>query len=504
MIVSARSLRHSLASVVAGNFASNAVSLGSQLLLMPVYIRAFGFEGFGIISFLHAVLLALDLGLGNSVSRAVADAACRTKETLCRTIRSFEAIYVLAAVGVCLLADIAGQLVANQWLKLESMTAAEARNALFWGFLMIGSRWTLFFFQNALRGLERQNTANMIVVVTTLIRTVIALVVALNQGDIAELFMALLAASVLEAMVFYFTLHRASGVPHLPRLYGDVLRGNLQFVSHLWLASVAATILKQLDRILLAGIVSVEAAGVFASAQTAVQIASGIVLPFVNAVYPRWTRLATLGDHDTLSRMVSDISRAIAALASSACIILATVGPTILVAATGESSYTQELSVILLLLCVAAMLNSPMQVALVLALATGRSVIPMATNLIGAIILAPTMYALISNWGLFGAGVSWVLFNLAYFAAVPRVVFAGCKGLSTRAWYLQDNAFPVFTVALVLSPGLAAKYSFDASWEYVLAGQLVASLPVVYIWTRAALKHRLVSGDEHTDQVNLR
>lgn len=493
MKVSARSLRNSLAAVIAGNFASNGVGLASQLILMPIYIRTFGYEGFGIISFVQAVLLALDLGLGASVNRAVSEASCRSKDVLERTIRSFEAVYLAVAVAICLLVDPVSYFTVNYWLKLDFLSSTNAQTVLLWGIMMIGARWMLFFFQNALRGLERQHTTNIITVTATIVRTVAALVVVGVGSDLVHLFVVLFATSLIEATVFFFVLHLFAKIPYTPKLDIRVLRDNRRFMSQLWVASLAAVFLKQMDRILLAGLVSLETAGVYAAAQTAVQIAAGLVLPFVNAVYPRWTRLAALGDYDALSKMISCVSRAIAALTTSVCIIIVTVGQPALAAVTGTAQFSTEINSVLMLLALATVLNAPMQVQLILALATGRSHIPMITNIVGAVFLVPVMYVLIQYWGLYGAGVSWVVFNAVYFATVPRVIMATLEGLRTSAWYVRDNLYPFMSLALFLSPGIVASRISGIRWEYIGLGQLLVSIPIVYFWVRPIINFAEIS-----------
>src|SRR5213076_1377726 len=98
------------------------------------------------------------------------------------------------------------------------------------------------------------------------------------------------------------------------------------------------------------------------------------------------------------------------------------------------------------------LLNSMMSVPFSLQLAAGLTWLPLYTNAIGVLALAPVMFVLVRSYGLTGGAVAWLVFNIGYYLAVPPIMFrhvlAGHYGL-----WLRDTV--PYMAAGILCFGLA-------------------------------------------------
>lgn len=294
-------LRYGLMGVIVSNFASQIITILAQLILMPFYIRILGYEAFGFIAFILAVQSSLDMGLGASVNKIVAEASSKSFELLSNSLKTFEIMYFIIVVILLLLANPISEYLVNEWLKYNLISKSEMLDIIYLSVIMISLRLPIVFFQNALRGLERHHVVNITLSSISIFRVAISLIVIIKYESLYELFLVLCYLSFVETISFLFLTHYLSGVTLYPKLSWDVLRTNAAFTSNLWIASAAAGLLKQLDRIFLAGIVSLETVGVYATAHTAVQGVQTCVIPFFNAVYPRFTKLYSKGDFNKFS-----------------------------------------------------------------------------------------------------------------------------------------------------------------------------------------------------------
>ena len=95
---------------VIANFAGKAWAVLMSLAFVPVYIKLLGIEAYGLIGFfltLVAILSLLDLGLGTTLNRRLAQLSIEknTAQEMCDLLRTLELIYLI--IGIVIGATIA-------------------------------------------------------------------------------------------------------------------------------------------------------------------------------------------------------------------------------------------------------------------------------------------------------------------------------------------------------------------------------------------------------------
>jgi O-antigen/teichoic acid export membrane protein len=91
------------------------------------------------------------------------------------------------------------------------------------------------------------------------------------------------------------------------------------------------------------------------------------------------------------------------------------------------------------LLALAYCFNSMMQLPWRLQLAYGITRIMLIFNSAAVIILFPIMFFLIRSYGIQGAGIGWVVFNLGYYLIIPHWMHKSILPTHKWRWYFYDT-----------------------------------------------------------------
>ena len=90
---------------VIANFAGKAWAVLMSLAFVPVYIKLLGIEAYGLIGFfltLVAILSLLDLGLGTTLNRRLAQLSIEKNaaQEMCDLLRTLELIYLIIGIVI--------------------------------------------------------------------------------------------------------------------------------------------------------------------------------------------------------------------------------------------------------------------------------------------------------------------------------------------------------------------------------------------------------------------
>jgi O-antigen/teichoic acid export membrane protein len=452
---------------LATNFLSQAWALLLGVAFVPIFLRLLGAEGYGLIGFatsLQAVLGVLDLGLGTGANREFsrARALASSSGQLRTLLRTLEVPYFITAALIGLVLVPASPYLAHHWVQADAIPAETVRHCLMLLGLTIALRWPVGLYSGVLRGLEHQVALNVLVMAASTLRTAgLALLLVLAHGGVATYFGGLLAVGCLEVLSMGLFAWR-----HIPRSTGQLGRFDAALFRTLWsfsgqvtLISLFATVLKQMDKVVIAKLQPLSSLGYYSIAVTLSGGLSLVAAPVFGAVFPRLSGLLTQGDERAAGRLYHRAARLVSLLGSPAALALAFFANPILLLWTRSPEVAAQAAAPLSALAVAMLLNSFMQVPYALQLAAGLTRIPLWTNGIGVVILAPALVVLVREYGILGGGLTWALFNLAYFGIIPYVMHRSVLRGQLAAWALRDTL--PFT-------GLAALCYGGAAWLFHL------------------------------------
>lgn len=280
------------------------------LLFIPLYIKFLGIEAYGLIGLfmtMQALFMLLDMGLGATVNREMArlsvlpDKAQEMRDL----VRSLEVIYWCIAVLIGIAVMILSSFIAGYWVRPKQLSPEVIRQAILIMGLAIAFQWPVSFYSGGLMGLQRQVLLNAVnTVVATFRWCGAALVLWLVSPTIYAFFFWQILVSLLHVLMTSLFLWRSlPATGKRSAFQGRIIFGVWRFAAGMSGITVLATILTQLDKIILSKMLSLEMFGYYTLAGVVATALYRLVGPVFSAVYPRMTQLASLGDQEELKRL---------------------------------------------------------------------------------------------------------------------------------------------------------------------------------------------------------
>jgi O-antigen/teichoic acid export membrane protein len=432
------------------NIAGRIITGVLGIVFVPIYIRYLGIEAFGIVGFfvsLQAIVIVLDMGLCTTTSREVARQIGESgdDDEFRSLMYSLELIYVVSAAAMLGLFVWVSDWLADEWIKAEGIPFG----TLHWCILSFGFtiavRWPCGFYSGVLTGAEKQVLYNCIYTTFSLLKSagsvcVVALISSTIEAFAAwQAFVASAEVVVMKLVYRRLSTHFSGKTPARFRI--DLIRRVWRFSAGIGLNTILAIGIKQLDRILISGMLPIALLGYYTSAHL---LYSGLVMiagPFCTATFPRFAKLCSQNKNDDLARLYHKSSQLIAFIVAPVASVLFFFPFEILYFWTQSESVAQNTSTTLTFLSIAGLFNSIMQLPWKLQLAAGVTWMALLNNSVNLVLFAPVTYFLIDRYGLNGAGLSWLIFNVIYFMVVPHLMHRSILSGHKRQWIFKDNLF---------------------------------------------------------------
>lgn len=452
------------------------------LVSIPLYLHFLGVEAYGLVAFfasLQAVLAVLDLGLGTTANREVArrlpdpHAVGEMRDL----IRTFEAVYVLVGMAIASAIVLSANWLMESWIRTDVLSPQTVVTAIAVFGISLGVRWPISLYTGVLLGAERQVKLNIAVLAISTARTGGAILVLafIAPTVLAYLFWFLAITGVelgVMAALAWTTLPSARGRSAIrPRL----LQGVWGFSVSVGGNSLLAAFLKQSDRLIITKLLPLAAVGYYSAAHAAAGGLSMLVRPVATAALPRFTALLATDEEERLSSTYHRLSQLVAAVVAPAAAVLICFAYDILLLWTQSADVAANAATTFAVFGYANLLNAMMQLPFALQLAAGITWIALVSNAIAVALLLPLMFGLIERFGIAGAGISWAVFNTAYYLIIPHVMHRYVLPGHMRSWFLRDT-LPFMVSALVLGGGVWLLRETGAGVLAVVLAVIVAAV----------------------------
>lgn len=417
------------------------------LILVPVYLRYLGIEAYGLIGFfvaLQGLIGFLDFGLSTASNREVARIKISSDENsgIRDLVRTFEIVYWGVALLILAVFILASGWLAENWIVSEAIPTDVIRSAAVIFGVTLALRWPVALYSGVLRGLERQVLLNLLTGIVTTLRNVgAAILVAFVSQSILAFLLWQLGATLVEIVVMVVVTWKI-----LPARSGRKAEFHFEFIRKvgrfglaLTVISILASVFKQFDRIAITRLVSLEAVGYYVAAYTVYELLSYFVSPVVDAAFPRFSALLSQGDTETLAKMYHQTAQVVSFLIAPAAVFVSLFAYDILLVWTRSLEVAEQAHLTLSVLALAYTFNAMMHIPIMLQYAAGDTSIAMGVNVFGSMFLLPLMYLVVNQYGIAGAGFTWLAFNLLYYLITPhfmhRRLLPGHKG----TWIVKDT-----------------------------------------------------------------
>jgi O-antigen/teichoic acid export membrane protein len=457
---------------IAANFTGSIWQALMGLIFIPLYIKFMGVESYGLIGIfatLQAIFIILDMGIGATLTREMARLSVLPgkEQEMRNLVRSLEVIYWCVSVFIGMVIMTISSLIAHYWVKAGQLPPQTIEQAIrIMGFAM-ALQWPASFYSGGLTGLQRQVLLNVINIGMSTLRGAGAVLILWLISPTIQAFFSwqIIISAINTFLLAFFLWHKLPSTEKRATFQIQLLKGIWRFAAGMSGISILATILTQLDKIILSKMLTLEMFGYYTLAGVFAMSLYRLIGPIFSAVYPRFTQLVSLADQDGLKKLYHASCQFMSVLILPVSVVVAMFSYEIMLIWT-QSQMTAEKSYILvsILICGTA-LNGLMNIPYGLQLAYGWTRLALFANLIAIIMLAPMIVFMTFHYGALGGASVWVILNCGYVFISIHFMHKRLLLREKWNWYWHDVSLPL--IASLLIPGLGRIFISDHTSQFM-------------------------------------
>lgn len=441
------------------NYVGQAYTTFIGIVIFPFYMGYMGAEAYGLVGFfmvLQTWLGMLDMGLTPMLNREVATARAQgnTFITFRKLLRSVELIFagfgLVAAISIGLLSPW----LAAHWLHPQTLSLSTVAACIALMGIMVGFRFFTSVYKSGLSGMEAQIRLNILNITIATFRAFGAWGL-LHFVDASPLsfFLYQLVISVAEPLILGVTFYR-----HLPaspsrtglRFSWGTLKPALPFGMSVAYTSAIWTVLTQLDKLILSGLLPLKQYGYFALIAIVSTGVMQVATPISNALLPRMTYLLSSGQEDKMLGLYRTVSQLVAVIMLPLTGMVGLFGAELVYAWTGNHEAATWTSPILFWYMLGNAVLSILAFQYYLQYAHGKLRLHVQMNTLLVCIAAPCILITARLFGPLGTGIAWFALQLGCFLVWPPLIHRKfAPGLHLR-WLVED----ILPIALWATTGL--------------------------------------------------
>jgi O-antigen/teichoic acid export membrane protein len=464
-----------------------------SLVAVKFIFKKLGQDALGIIYFtftLNALLtVLLALGINETTVREVAAFHEEDPAYIRRLLQTasffYWSLYFLAAVA---LYESAPWLV-TKWINLDTLSPSTATLVL--RLLGIATLLALprSLCASILRGIQRMEYTNLIDVGASALQQFGAIVVLLLGGGLIHLTLWIAGCYLLGFVIYLLVCaHFFGGQALVPSISSSVIGRNASYTFKLAGITIFSIIHTQTDKAIVSKLLPLGVFGYYSMAYNAVSKGMLVTASVSQAVFPSFSALYKQGDRDGLMRQYRKVQD---------LLCYATVPLFAAVPFASRPLFTFVLNAQaarmlfwpVTFLCVGFCMNGTLTVPYVFSLAVGKPQFAVRSNYYALFVVLPVTAWLVYEFGIAGAGFSWIFYHLFTYAYLMPLICSKCLDMPVWEWYL--HVFKVLGLAGLTYGGSLAiiMYSGRSSITWLTLAYIFASSAFV------AAGYRLI-GDE--------
>jgi O-antigen/teichoic acid export membrane protein len=454
------------------NIASGLVGLGwiaiIQLLFTPLYLRLLGPEAYGLIGFymtLQAALQVFDLGISSTLNRELARSSALPSAhgRMRDLVRTLEFVYWPIGISTGAAIWLLAPMVASRWLNVHEMSVASAARVVSIMGLLTAVQWPISFYYGGLMGLQKHVYVNVIkILVATLSYGGAALLLAWRPSITLFFYWQMFACSVNVISAYLCLWWQLPGSSDRACFNADLLRGVWRFSLGITGISLTASILTQIDKVVLSRLLPLEIFGYYILASVLTNGLRVVIGPVFVSIYPRLTELVARQQRPELTRTYHVGSQLMAVLTWPAAVIMVLFSYSTVLAWTGSPSAANIAGPLVTVLAIGTALNAIMHLPYALQLANGWTRIGLWFNVAAVAFVVPAIIIATHRYGAIGAAFVWCGFGCLYIAIIPPLTHRRVLPGEGRMW-VRDIVRPLIGALLVALPARALYAAYNKS-----------------------------------------
>ena len=420
------------------------------LAFVPYYIKYLGIEAYGLIgifALLQAWLALIDMGLKPALGREMArfSAGAHDAQSIRDLLRSVELIGLAIGTAIATGVWASSGWLATHWVTSKTLRPETVAAAFAVMGLVTALRFVEDIYVSTLVGLQRQALQNSITGAISTLRGLGAVgILAWVSPDIGTFFAWQAIVSLTSMSLFALSAYRVlPSVPKRPRFSKSALLGVWQFAAGMMAITGLSLLLTQVDKILLARLLTLEAFAYYALAGVVVNGLYTLTGPITGAFYPRFTQLATKGDEPGLCSLYHLGAQSVSVLTGSAAIVLMVFGERVLTLWTKNPALAARVAPLVAVMALGTLLNGLMVIPYQLQLAHGWTSLTLQVNCAAVVLLVPAIWLVVPIFGAIGAAWVWVILNVGYVIFEIALMHRRLLPKEKWRWYREDVGGPL-------------------------------------------------------------
>lgn len=427
------------------------------MAVLPLYVRYLGIESYGLIGFfatMQAWIFMLDMGLSPTLNREMArfSAGQHTPQSIRDLLKSLEVVSVIVALVLCFVIGGLSSWIASGWLRPQALSADTVSHSLAVMGLVIAFQWLSTLYRSALFGLQHHVWLSIIAAGLATLRAVGTVwVLAVVSPTISAFVIFQCGVSALETVLLAWRVR--SCLPHAPeppKFSLDAIKTVWRFAAGLAAITFLATLLTQVDKLLLAKLLPLDQYGYFSLAVTLAGALSLLIGPIHNVAYPRLVELAAANDEVSLAREYHRFSQLLSIAVLPMALVLCAFSKEFVFLWTQDAVAAKEVSPIVSVWVVGTALNGLMHIPYAAQLAHGWAKLTIIVNTIAVMVMIPAMLYWVPKYGAMAAAWIWVGINTGYLFFAISAMHQRILRFEKIKWYFQDVLSPLVAGLLMV------------------------------------------------------
>lgn len=454
---------------VVANYVGKLWGIASVYVFIPIYVNLLGIDAYGLIAF-NAIVLGLlyiaDAGLSSSFAREAAkvEPGQRLLDLLISIERTLFSILIVVSLVFLLMTPIIG----SDWLKSTGiLPEGQVRQCLWLMGITIIPQIAMSLYLGGLMGLQRQVSANLLLMGFSIVRSGLVVVPIYYMPDIRVFFVWQMLASVAMLIVIRKALfHRV--ITPMRRTTSEKIKGNFSwdalntvrgYALGMMGMAIIAGLSTQMDKIVASKMLPLNEFAEYSLASTLAQIPYIVTLPIATALLPRLTNLTQRNDqHDELKKVYRNSSFWIAMIGTVAGFGLYLFIPDIFSLWMRDQTISADTLQAASLLAIGSTFLTLQLAPFQLSLANGHQATNLRLGVLTLLFYIPLQILLTQQFGVVGAAIPWMLLNAVSFVYLGIALNIRFELVSLSQWFVADTLAPVLMAILWL---LVARWAAD-------------------------------------------
>lgn len=439
-----------------------------SIIFVSKFGSILGAEAYGLATvqvLIMSVSVLFDLGLSTGITHRLArvDTGLASEVKQARNLlRSFEALYLITSILICVIIVLSAPFIARHWLELETMSVETATLGL-----RIVGVFALFQFSQALyvgalTGLYKPDYVNIARGLQVTAQNVGAFLLIRFWLPSVHVFlgwMAFVAALTFFGMRWLTWKELASPDGSRARFESVHLRENFVYFKGLTFFSFWGIVVGNADRLIVSKFLPLTQFGFYQFAAQLVNALQFIGQPFYASIFPKLSRLHQERDAEAAGRFYMRASGMLATLIVPVGIAFAIFAEQVFIVSGANPEYVLHAAPIFSLLSLGTTLNVLMLPALAFQLSHEWLRLSTLKNILAAAFYLPLMYLSVKNYGTLGAASCWILLNFSYICFELPLMHKRLMPGRLWTWYRSCLLLPLLVCCAVLLP---LKYGIDS------------------------------------------